>query len=102
MHKAAMDAMDRFASPGLRPTRQHGSALLSALIAFLVVSVGLLAMTRAQSQLRLSGDLARQRSDISGGRHEIVGKVGRVLGILQPVQGARCLMRQWEPDRIRP
>ena len=55
--------MDRFASPGLRPTRQHGSALLSALIAFLVVSVGLLAMTRAQSQLRLSGDLARQRSE---------------------------------------
>ena len=55
--------MDRFASLGLPPARQCGSALLSALIAFLVVSVGLLAMTRAQSQLRLSGDLARQRSE---------------------------------------
>ena len=55
--------MDRFASLGLRPAWQRGSALLSALIAFLVVSVGLLAMTRAQSQLRLRGDLARQRSE---------------------------------------
>ena len=55
--------MKRTASVPRRPARQRGTALLSALIAFLVVSVGLLALTRGQSQLRLNGDLARQRSE---------------------------------------
>ena len=55
----------RLRRAGRTPARagQRGSALLSALIAFLVVSVGLLGLTRGQSQLRLSGDLARQRSE---------------------------------------
>ena len=50
----------------LAPTpvhRQRGTALISALVAFLVISVGLLAMMRGQSELRHSGDLARQRSE---------------------------------------
>ena len=43
--------------------RQRGTALISALVAFLVISVGLLTVTRSQLQLRQSSDLSRQRSE---------------------------------------
>lgn len=43
--------------------RQRGSTLLEALIAFLVLSLGMLAIVRIQTQLRLNADVARQRSE---------------------------------------
>ena len=43
--------------------RQRGTTLLEALVAFLVVSLGMLTVARVQSQLRLNSDLARQRSE---------------------------------------
>lgn len=43
--------------------RQRGATLLEALLAFLVVSVGMLMLARLQSSLRLETDLARQRSE---------------------------------------
>ena len=43
--------------------RQHGTTLLEALVAFLVVSLGMLTVARVQTQLRLNSDLARQRSE---------------------------------------
>jgi Tfp pilus assembly protein PilV len=47
-----------------RPARgQRGGALLEALIAFLVMSLGVLGVARLQTQLRLGADLARQRSE---------------------------------------
>ena len=43
--------------------RQSGSTLLEALIAFLVLSLGMLAVARVQTHLRLGAELARQRSE---------------------------------------
>jgi Tfp pilus assembly protein PilV len=43
--------------------RQQGIALLEALIAFLVLAVGLLMIARLQIHLRLGADLSRQRSE---------------------------------------
>jgi Tfp pilus assembly protein PilV len=46
-----------------RARRQRGTTLLEALVAFLVVSLGMLTVARVQTQLRLNSDLARQRSE---------------------------------------
>jgi len=43
--------------------RQRGITLIEALIAFLVLSMGMLAVVRLQPELRQHGDLARQRSE---------------------------------------
>ncbi|MEP7100276.1 MAG: hypothetical protein ABI781_07185, partial [Burkholderiales bacterium] len=43
--------------------RQHGIGLLEALIAFLVLSLGMLAIARLQGQMRLGSEIARQRSE---------------------------------------
>jgi Tfp pilus assembly protein PilV len=43
--------------------RQRGATLLEALIAFLVLALGMLAVTRVQANLRLHADIARQRSE---------------------------------------
>jgi type IV pilus modification protein PilV len=42
---------------------QHGLTLIEALIAFLVLSLGMLAVARLQPMLRQHADLARQRSE---------------------------------------
>ena len=47
----------------LRPRRQRGTTLIEALVAFLVLSLGALALARMQGQLRLNADLARQQSE---------------------------------------
>jgi Tfp pilus assembly protein PilV len=43
--------------------RQRGTSLLEALVAFLVLSLGMLTVARVQTQLRLHADVARQRSE---------------------------------------
>lgn len=45
------------------PSRQRGVALLEALIAFLVLSIGLLALSRLQTDLRANADAARERTE---------------------------------------
>ncbi|MDQ6679989.1 MAG: prepilin-type N-terminal cleavage/methylation domain-containing protein [Pseudomonadota bacterium] len=50
------------AHPTLRP-RQRGITLLEGLIAFFVLSVGMLAVGRVQTQFRLTSDIARQRTE---------------------------------------
>jgi Tfp pilus assembly protein PilV len=49
----------------MTPTARHqrGASLLEALIAFLVLSLGLLGMVKLQAHLRLDADLSRQRSE---------------------------------------
>ena len=42
---------------------QRGISLIEALIAFLVLSLGVLGMSKLQSHLRLHSDIARQRSE---------------------------------------
>ena len=49
--------------PATTARRQRGTTLLEALIAFLVLSLGMLAIARMQSHLRVDADLARQRSE---------------------------------------
>lgn len=46
-----------------RPRMQRGISIVEALIAFLVLSLGVLGMSKLQSQLRLHSDIARQRSE---------------------------------------
>ncbi len=43
--------------------RARGATLLEALVAFLVLSLGMLTMARIQSTLRLNSDIARQRTE---------------------------------------
>ena len=43
-------------------SRQRGASLIEALVAFLVLSLGMLAMARVQSGLRQNADVARERS----------------------------------------
>lgn len=43
--------------------RQHGISLIEALVALLVLSLGMLAVSRLQSHLRLGSDIARQRAE---------------------------------------
>ena len=43
--------------------RLRGTTLLEALVAFLVLSLGMLSVARLQTQLRLNSDVARQRSE---------------------------------------
>jgi Tfp pilus assembly protein PilV len=45
------------------PRAQRGIGLIEALLAFLVLSLGMLAMTRVQSDLRAHAELARQRTE---------------------------------------
>ena len=47
----------------IRRRLQRGASLIEALIGFLVLSVGLLASTRWQLQLRHAADLARQQAE---------------------------------------
>ena len=42
---------------------QRGTTLFEALVAFLVLSLGMLAIARVQGHLRLDADVARQRSE---------------------------------------
>ena len=46
-----------------RSRAQRGVGLIEALLAFLVLSLGMLAMTRVQSDLRAHAELARQRTE---------------------------------------
>jgi len=45
------------------PARQRGVALLEALLAFLTLSLGKIALSRLQSDQRASADAARERSE---------------------------------------
>ena len=45
------------------PHRQRGTTLLEALVAFLVVALGMLSVARVQTQMRQHADLAQQRAE---------------------------------------
>jgi Tfp pilus assembly protein PilV len=52
-------------SPHLGPQQQRGVGLIEALMAFLVLCLGMLALARLQPSLRLDAELSRQRSQAS-------------------------------------
>lgn len=50
-------------TPNTARSTQRGTTLLEGLVAFLVLSLGMLSVVRVQTQLRLNSDVARQRSE---------------------------------------
>ena len=49
-------------SPSVVFARQRGASLIEALLAFLALSLGMLALARVQTGLRAGADIARERS----------------------------------------
>ncbi len=71
-----------------RHQRQRGTTLLEALIAFLVLSLGMLAIARLQTQLRSSSDVARQRSEaVRIAQHDLESM--RDFSVLAGTSGSR-------------
>jgi Tfp pilus assembly protein PilV len=68
--------------------RQRGTTLLEALVAFLVLSLGMLTVARVQTQLRLSADVARQRSEAVRLAQEDLESL-RAFAVLAASAGAR-------------
>lgn len=79
-----------FRSAAVRPTaaRQRGTTLLEALVAFLVLSLGMLTVARVQTQLRLNSDVARQRSEaVRLGQEDLESM--RAFSVISASSGAR-------------
>ena len=70
------------------PRRQRGTTLLEALVAFLVLSLGMLTVARVQTQLRLNSDVARQRSEAVRLAQEDLESL-RAFAVLAASAGAR-------------
>lgn len=67
---------------------QRGTTLLEALVAFLVLALGMLTVARMQTQLRLNSELARQRSEaVRLGQEDL--ELLRGFSVIQAASGAR-------------
>ena len=72
----------------VRPHRQRGTALIEALIAFLVLALGIVAIGRVQTYLRLGSDVARQRSEaVRLGQEDL--ETMRAYSVMAAASGAR-------------
>lgn len=71
-----------------RPHAQYGIGLIEALLAFLVLSLGMLAMARVQSDLRAHAELARQRTEAVRIAQQDIETL-RAYGVLTTSAGAR-------------
>lgn len=69
--------------------RQRGTTLLEALVALLVLSLGMFSVARVQTQLRLNADLARQRSEAVRLAQEDLERL-RAFSVLAATSGARA------------
>ena len=75
--------------PHLERRAQRGIGLIEALVAFLILSLGMLAMTRLQSDLRAHAELARQRTEaVRIAQQEI--ETLRAYSVLTASAGARA------------
>ena len=68
--------------------QQRGFTLIEALIAFLVLSLGMLAIARVQTHLRLNADVARQRAEAVRLAQEDIEAL-RAFAVLAAAPGAR-------------
>ncbi|MFZ2653133.1 MAG: hypothetical protein WA210_23870 [Burkholderiaceae bacterium] len=67
--------------------KQRGTTLLEGLVAFLVLSLGMLSVVRVQTQMRLTSDVARQRSEAVRIAQEDVEKM-RAFSVIAVRAGA--------------
>ena len=67
---------------------QRGTTLIEALIAFLVLTLGMLTVARVQTHLRLNADIARQRSEAVRLAQEDLESL-RAYAVLAAASGAR-------------
>jgi Tfp pilus assembly protein PilV len=79
----------RASPPRGSPRRQFGTTLLESLVAFLVLSLGMLSVVRVQSQLRLNSDVARQRSEAVRLAQEDLEKM-RAFSVIEARAGAHA------------
>jgi hypothetical protein len=75
-----------FRSPRLQT--QRGIGLIESLVAFLVLSLGMLALTRLQSDLRAHAELARQRTEATRAAQQEIETL-RTYSVLATSAGAR-------------
>ena len=76
-------------APAFAQRRQRGTTLLEALVAFLVLSLGMLTVVRVQTQLRFNSDVARQRSEaVRLGQEDL--ETLRAFSVLAASAGARA------------
>lgn len=68
--------------------QQRGTTLLEALVAFLVLSLGMLTVVRVQTQLRLTADTARQRAEAVRLAQEDMEKA-RAFSVIAATAGAK-------------
>ena len=68
---------------------QRGTTLLEALVALLVLSLGMFSVARVQTQLRLNADMARQRSEAVRLAQEDMERL-RAFSVLATTTGARA------------
>ena len=69
--------------------RQRGTTLLEALVALLVLALGMFSVARVQTQLRLNADMARQRSEAVRLAQEDLERL-RAYSVLAATAGARA------------
>ncbi|MEO6410166.1 MAG: hypothetical protein ABIO45_15635 [Burkholderiaceae bacterium] len=69
--------------------RMRGTSLLEALVAFLVLSLGMLTVVRLQTHLRASADVARQRSEAVRLAQQELENL-RAFSAIAPGSGARA------------
>ncbi len=69
--------------------RMRGTSLLEALVAFLVLSLGMLTVARLQTHLRASADVARQRSEAVRIAQQELENL-RAFSVIAPSPGARA------------
>ena len=82
------DTTRRRACPADSSRRQRGTTLIEALIALLVLAVGMVAIARLQGNMRLSAEVARQRSEAVRLAQEDVESL-RAFATLAAAAGAR-------------
>ena len=69
--------------------RQRGTTLLEALVALLVLSLGMFSVARVQTTLRLNADMARQRSEAVRLAQEDMERL-RAFSVIAATAGARA------------
>jgi type IV pilus modification protein PilV len=84
-----MPTMPASIATGRAARRQRGTTLLEALVALLVLALGMFSVARVQTQLRLNADNARQRSEAVRLAQEDIERL-RAFSVVEATAGARA------------